>query len=209
MGRDISSCTQSLNVTSDLYDQTRWDKSLHCGIVYKNVELGYISMNGLPDSIGSSMHNHWPSNKSSSMNKLARYTKSLRTLQIGKNRHAHCDNEKKYVRSKPSLKQRNNERTSVNVELSSLNSSRQTGVHAKATLFWIIENYSRQHSQNRKCCYNSNPDHISATAFTQATFVGMCFYQSPVKLAHSRSEGVKAMFASKLNNHRRLRNRSP
>lgn len=58
--------------------------------------------------------------------------KSLRPLQAGMNRTAHCDDEKTYVRSRTSPKSRCNDSASHNVYLSSSDSETDTGENAKA-----------------------------------------------------------------------------
>lgn len=104
---------------------------LSCDTVYDKAMLKDIFIEGLPESIRSSRPHHWSLNKCLSMNKLALHAYSLRTFQAIMNRPAHRNDEKKYVRSKPSPKLRRNEQASLNVELSESDFDAHSRDHAR------------------------------------------------------------------------------
>lgn len=86
----------------------------------------------LPKSICSSMHHHWSSKRSSSMNEPALHADSLRTHQARMNRTACRDDEKPYNLSKPPPKWKRSEHVSLIVEASPSDSDMHMSNNVKA-----------------------------------------------------------------------------
>lgn len=155
---------------------------------------------------------HFPSasNKSSSMNELARHSDSLCTVQTRIGRAANHDDKKKYVRFKPSPKTRCNERASVNVVQSSLDSDTHTADHAKA--FFTLNNGKPQ--------LNTFPTLEESSILDSGPYFRICLKSNHVmsafqliknqaEFAQIRTEGVKRIFAPKLNSLHRLTSQTP